>query len=293
MSDDAWSLIKHEFEPSGCDKETYEYATATHRFRNADSADPRRTEQQETPEDLTSSYILRLGGPIFNAQALKDFADLPTLPDVLHGSSIGNDSNTVEGDDADEETVKQDTDCQFCVVDRKTRLKILKKLAEIQSTFRPTFIRDAKAKKELSPYSLCPTLGIDTTLPQFRPNSFAHSPFPPLQDQYPVWYFFYGTLADPAVLSRLLGLPVGKPPTYNKALIKGGRITTWAGKYLALVNGNDNDVVRGSAYLVNDVEDENALRYYETDKYEVVRCEIELVGNEEKVTGLTFRFRSA
>jgi hypothetical protein len=127
------------------------------------------------------------------------------------------------------------------------------------------------------------------TFPQFRPG--ASTTHLPSQDQYPVWYFFYGTLADAAVLSRLLDLPADCVPTYREARVRGGQITTWAGKYLGLVDGDRDAVVRGSEYLVGNTEDENALRYYETDKYEVVRSEIKFEGNGGRVMGLTFRLR--
>jgi hypothetical protein len=48
--------------------------------------------------------------------------------------------------------------------------------------------------------------------------------------------------------------------------------------------------VGGFAYLVRSAEEEEALRYYETDKYSVVRCEIEFVEGGEITKGLTFKF---
>ncbi|KAJ0336185.1 hypothetical protein COL922a_008281 [Colletotrichum nupharicola] len=44
------------------------------------------------------------------------------------------------------------------------------------------------------------------------------------------------------------------------------------------------------AFLVKDKEVEKTLRTYETDKYEVTRCLIEMADFGEEVRGLTFRF---
>lgn len=49
------------------------------------------------------------------------------------------------------------------------------------------------------------------TLPQYRPSS--EEVFRPRQDEHPVLYFFYGTLADPEdnchILRQVLGLSLG------------------------------------------------------------------------------------
>ena len=62
----------------------------------------------------------------------------------------------------------------------------------------------------------------------------------------------------------------------------------WAGKYKALVDGPANAYVDGSAYYVRTMEHEDALRSYETDNYEVVRCTISF--KDEEVQGCTFPF---
>ena len=112
----------------------------------------------------------------------------------------------------------------------------------------------------------------------------------PSQSQYPVWYFFYGTLADPHILGRVLNLPpTHDGPTLIPAKVCGGKIKIWASKYKALVNGSKNDYVNGLAYQVCSEEQEDSLLFYETDKYEVARCEIFLTEGRT-VRGLTFRF---
>ncbi|KAE8315509.1 hypothetical protein BDV41DRAFT_574884 [Aspergillus transmontanensis] len=146
------------------------------------------------------------------------------------------------------------------------------------------------ADKHLSNYSMSPYLGadIDPTLPHHRAQSMDQI-FLPAQNQYPVWYFFYGTLTDPEILARKLSLP--GLPVLRRAMVKGGRIIMWGGKYNALIDGPSSSIVDGGwAYEVRSEEEEEQLRYYETDQYEVVRCEIHIVDSGDIVKGLTFRF---
>ena len=111
-----------------------------------------------------------------------------------------------------------------------------------------------------------------------------------LQDQYPVLYFFYGTLCSPKILGRQLGLKDSDPlPELVSAYVLGGKVLTWAGKYKALVDAFGSTArVQGKAFVVEDREQEDALRFYETDKYEVVRCGIYV--KEMVLPGLAFRF---
>ncbi|KAK5240470.1 hypothetical protein LTR40_011694 [Exophiala xenobiotica] len=122
---------------------------------------------------------------------------------------------------------------------------------------------------------------MDLALPQHRSDDTTFEPAP-LPDQYPVWYFFYGTLADPDVLSQHLNLETA--PSYIPAHVVGGQIRT------ALVDAPGTEVY-GSAFLVESRDQEDALRIYETDKYEVVRCHITM--QTGVVCGLTFRFDGA
>ncbi|KAF2680274.1 hypothetical protein K458DRAFT_458528 [Lentithecium fluviatile CBS 122367] len=107
-------------------------------------------------------------------------------------------------------------------------------------------------------------------------------------DQYPVPYFFYGTLADAPTLTRLLGLE--QEPHFELATICRGKLKTWGGKYNALVDGMENDTMNGWLYGVESKEHEDALRHYEGSNYEVPRCEILVGDGKEAVKGLTFRF---
>lgn len=104
----------------------------------------------------------------------------------------------------------------------------------------------------------------------------------PTQNQYPVWYFFYGTLGNPDVLKRLLGVD----PIYRPASVAGGEMIEWGGKYKALIDA-PGSAVEGVAFMVEREEVEDALRCYETDKDEVVRCEIGMKDDKSVAKGLT------
>lgn len=101
----------------------------------------------------------------------------------------------------------------------------------------------------------------------------------------------------------------GYDPAWVSTML-AGESRARGGKYNALVDfscssmmsGDDADKsVQGSAYLVKPRGEEDALRYYETDWYEVVRCRIEFLdglrgdGGEQQhglewINGLTFGF---
>lgn len=150
------------------------------------------------------------------------------------------------------------------------------------------------ADKDLSSYSRYPTLGVDTILPQFRAKADGSAPSIPTQEEFPVWYFFYGTLADPETLARVLDITID-PQQLVPAVIHGGKLDTWAGKYRALMQSTSNAKVQGHAFLVKNKEQEDALRFWETDMYQVVRCKIETEGVDAEAAwiirdGLTFLF---
>lgn len=101
------------------------------------------------------------------------------------------------------------------------------------------------------------------------------------------YFFFYGTLADPARLERLFGVPVSKLPRLQAAILLDGRIRTWGGKYRALVDG-PGDMVNGFAYAITAADQEDALRVYEGYSYVVVAATMIVDGKE--ITGRSFRF---
>ncbi|KAL1648782.1 hypothetical protein SLS58_001961 [Diplodia intermedia] len=222
------------------------------------------------PQKPKANYIMKLGGPLSTASQIQAAAALPAPPALIQG----------EADDG--------AGASFCRLPQQAvaRLETWLREAGIPSHRRPAFVRLSEAEKELCPHSPCPTLGVDATLPHHRPHSDTAA-YRPLQDEYPVWYFFYGTLADPDKLASLFALAEGcERPVLHRAAVRGASVGTWGGKYKALVDGPRK--VDGWAYKVMNKEQEDILRAYETEKYEVVRCRIEMEG--EDVMGCTFRF---
>ncbi|KAI1429833.1 hypothetical protein F5Y12DRAFT_709836 [Xylaria sp. FL1777] len=255
VSESHWEIVRAEKEAQGFNKEAYEYSGT---FRV-----PRISTIQATAHN--QNYLLKFEGPIDTVEVVKMASQLKQDPPVYYG------------------TDDDDKPAAFCKVDMAARNSILAYLSHNESRFQPTFIPYSIAAKELSTISAYPTLGIDATMPQNRPSLEYNKRLIPSQNQYPVWYFFYGTLADPAVLGRLLGVK----PSYEDATVHGGILTTWGGKYKALID-SPGGVVHGSAFLVQNQAQEEILRCYETEKYEVVRCELKI--GISNVKGLTFRF---
>ena len=284
VSDDHWDLVRSDKEAQGFSRDAYEHWM---KMGSQSTYSHGGIKHIDTPASQanSSSYLILLEGLLSSPKSIQDAAHLSEPP------------HTVQ---ADSET----RDAVFCKIDGTIKQSIENWLLQQKSTFRPTFIRISKAKKDLDSNSIYPTLGLEPTLPQHRCSSnlgsyatLAQSPVPSnrtgrrpvLQDEYPAWYFFYGTLADPVVLTRLLSpSEAGPPPTLVPASISGGLIKSWAGKYKALVDGASTDYVHGSAYEVTSKEQEDVLLTYETENYEVVRCCITMAS--ETVQGLTFRF---
>jgi hypothetical protein len=131
-----------------------------------------------------------------------------------------------------------------------------------------------------------PLLGRDATLPHHRP----HFPVSRTEQhvlEYPVHYFFYGTLAAPARLERLLGVSASELLPLQSATLLDGRIRTWAGKYRALIDDSEA-MVNGLAYVITSADQADALRAYEGDSYEVVAAKLIVDGKE--MMGRAFRF---
>lgn len=281
LSNDHWDMIRSQKEAQGYSREAFEHWM--------------KTEGHSTPSDtkekviITSVFkaetffLILLEGVLSSPESIQGVAKLPDPPRAFQ-AALGT------------------RDAVFCRIDGNIKQSIENWLSQENSTFRPTFVRLSKAKKDLAATSIYPTLGLESTLPQHRfssklgfdttlphhRGSSGHTTSAPLQDEYPVWYFFYGTLADSVLLTRLLLLPEAEPPILVPARISGGLIKTWDGKYKALVDGASTDYVNGSAYEVISKELENDLLLYETEKYEVVRCRITMAS--QTVQGLTFRF---
>jgi len=238
----------------------------------------RTAKQQHVPirpvkhRSCAMDYLFRICSPL-TPIILASAAVLPSQPKIVHGES-------------------ENGPTQFCQLN-ELDIPILKCwLATTFPSLLPVLAPMNKARREFSPFSAAPTLGLDTTLPHHRPNNDTMSSYRPTQDQYPVWYFFYGTLTDSSVLAQLFGSAPATTSPLVPAKVQHGRLRTWSGKYKALVDAPGFEV-DGWAYEVQCQEQEDALRMYETAKYEVVRVAIMLneKSDHERVTrGCTFRF---
>jgi hypothetical protein len=113
---------------------------------------------------------------------------------------------------------------------------------------------------------------------------------PILKQPYkPVYYFFYGTLTQPKILSYILDLK--QPPVLRPAKLIGYALTNW-GQYRALIDGKPGEEVTGYAYLVGLIDDELKLARYETNAYELVQCRIQFTDGQSpaQVHGMTFKY---
>lgn len=238
--------------------------------RIADSSPVRRQQTYRTslPESKAQAnghFLFRLSEPLGTATEVQKLAGLPEPPKVR--GDVG-------------------SEVSFCEISgaTKSRLEII--IQEHYPDFDSFFIQyTLPAAKHLDAYSPYPTLGLESTLPHHRASL---KTFLPQQDEYPVWYFFYGTLGERTKLSQLLRVPDWELGMLLPAYVYGGRLGTWGKKYKALLDGYDSNLVEGNAYQVMNEPQERALREYETENYEVVRCAI-FIG-ERSVSGCTFRF---
>ncbi|KAF4959258.1 hypothetical protein FSARC_10774 [Fusarium sarcochroum] len=249
----------------GFDREAYEYSCNTGMYKTSQKQE---ITQKQKRKLRASAFLVKLNGPLNSVKAVVEAAGLP--------SSTGEVSTATD---------LFGQACSFYEINGMDKIAIeaFLKASPTHSTFTPTFVQCMQARKTLSFESLYPTLGIDPTLPQHRPQELSRSPWP-AQNEYPVWYFFYGTFTDPSVILRILGIQ----PTYRSAKIRGGVLKA-RGQYKALVDDQKGlGVLHGKAFLVENMEQEAILRIYETKAYEVVRCSIEMEGGDS-INGLTFR----
>ena len=271
VSDEAWVLMRSKWD--GYDREAFEHMLS---LNQKNPSRPAATVVSKAVPQSAALVLLKLGKASLSEP-------LSTLDEVQAAAQMLAAPKIYTGDDEDGGAVT------FCKLNAIAQEHIRSYLIKIGSRFQPTFVPYSQARKDLDEHSAYPMLGLDTTLPQNRLQN-QNGIVEPRQSQYPVQYFFYGTLADPQVLTRILRLR--QPPTYQPATIAGGILKTWASKYKALVDGPIEARVNGWAYWVETEEQESALRSFETAKYEIVRCVV-LLEDGTKQPGCTFRFTDA
>ncbi|KAI4726453.1 hypothetical protein E4T49_05808 [Aureobasidium sp. EXF-10728] len=209
---------------------------------------------------------LILGGPLSTPENVRDIAGF--TPKLVRAES-------------------EDSETSFCYVTLKQERRIRQGLSDRGIVgFEPCFITINIAAKDPS---ALPELGVDDiTMPQHRLDNIGD-----VSQEYPVLYFFYGTLAQPEVLKRVLEFEhEPDPSSLQPAHVLEAKITN-LGQYRALVNSSSDSRVDGHAFMVQSEDKERALRLYETNMYEVVRCDIWLSGTSMPVKGLTFRLSAS
>lgn len=276
VSDEHWAAIQTQQESQGYDREAYEYELGRD-FLNGRNPKPKSSAQITTtkpsPARARAIYIIKLEGPLDTPEEIQEAAGLNERP------------LTIQGESEEDKAL-----ANFCRINGAAKLAITNWLSAQNISFRPMFTRcHQKALKDFHEDSLFPTLGIESTLPQFRAQDYG-TRWLPEQIQYPVWYFFYGTLAQPETLSRQIRRECKVGRELREAYVVGGKLGTWGGKYEALADDFSlgGKSVKGMACEIMSMKEEDALLVYETDNYEVVRCEI--IMGEERVRGCTFRF---
>lgn len=103
---------------------------------------------------------------------------------------------------------------------------------------------------------------------------------------------FYGSLMDPETLSRVLNLATPDSLKMRRARVLGYQIKLW-GPYPALVDGEPNQSVYGVMCEISSEAHMDRLAAYETDKYSLEYCFIELLNDEngsveKTVSGVSF-----
>ncbi|KAH7207723.1 hypothetical protein BKA60DRAFT_525900 [Fusarium oxysporum] len=243
VSEDHWTVVRDRMEAEGHDHEAYVHSCIR---TPRDEINQRQEMTMKEKRRLRASTVLvKLEGPLHSVQAVMQAA----------GKSSADSTQVLAATDLSGQP------SSFFKINGIDKLVIERWLRENPYPgFTPTFIRDLNAPKDLSSTSFHPTLGLDTTLPQYQLGS---DEIPrPAQNEYPVWYFFYGTLADPSVLAKLLGSDFR--PQYCAAKIHGGALKSW-GRYNTLVDDpSRTNLAHGKALLVQTREEEECLRAYET-----------------------------
>ena len=263
IANDVWEEIREAKEAFGFDKDAYEHLLETLSKRVGIQTNRPIHSSRGT---ATATYLLKLEG------CLSDPSEVEALIQSVEPLKVEVDENSPE--------------TRFCRISAQQKDTLLTRLP-----FRPTLIPlSISSRKVFNPNSRYPTLGIEPTLPQYRLTCSTEDPLPYL-DQYPVWYFFYGTLANPSTLSQRVGIPEEDLELYP-ASITGGIMSDWGGKYRTLLDGDINSAttVDGFGFLVESFEMEDTLRRYETDRYEVVRCKMALIEEAEEIAACKFRF---
>lgn len=120
-----------------------------------------------------------------------------------------------------------------------------------------------------------------------RHRDIPHNPYISLL-QYPVYYFFYGSMADPATLKRTLNLD--ETAKLHEAYIVGYTVARKDGRP-ALIDGPQGEVVKGYAYFVGSEAEGKKLREGHPKQCRVAPCLVHFLdGNKvTRISGNVFK----
>ncbi|KAL2868586.1 uncharacterized protein BJX67DRAFT_45640 [Aspergillus lucknowensis] len=174
------------------------------------------TQEKFQTHNPTATCLVNLEGSLGSASKVQQLAGMLQLPQKVTGT----------GDNSEE--------ASFCFVSGREKSTIVAALSKQRSradpllqvaSFTPTFIRIDRAQKALSSDVITQRCVLATIQHFLRTALLTPSHiFLPSQSQYPVWYFLYGTLADPNILAEKQRLPV--VPHLGQATVEGGIIPT-------------------------------------------------------------------
>lgn len=126
--------------------------------------------------------MVKMEGPLGDAERIQRGARLAKVLDVVKG-------------------IGEEGEGRFYVVDGDAKAAIEEWLVRERISYRPVFVHVPKARKEHLDSSVYSTLGMEATLPQYRLQHQGME-FLTAQDEYPVWYFFYGNGTNHVLSAR-------------------------------------------------------------------------------------------
>ena len=276
LSDHEWEIVRTLPEAAYHDRESYSHLLVRRRLREKARQRIKDDKNKDANKYENLRCVVSLSPTLPTLKVVASYAKLCTKPKLLPKPFPGS-------------PLAAHTTIPRSVVLRTSAM------ANIFTNWRPWIRAKFRvvnlAEKDLSTASITPTLGRDATLPHLRLGSSTTVPRP-TQNEFPVWYFFYGLLGNPSVLAHILEIPT---PDLRVARVTGG--TTFSSKnQRAIFDGGEDDIVEGWSYQVMTREDEDILRFFARKCNEVVRCRIQFRGeckawDGEEADGLTFRHR--
>ena len=145
ITDSQWEAVRSQKEKEGFSRDAYEHWIQIKSQPNGTGEAPKHV--PNTIPEHAVTYLILLEGILSAPEDLQSTANLPEPPAIYQGSS-------------------ETEDASFCKVDGTVKRANDQWLTIHKSTFRPTYVRLNKAKKDLSSVSIHPTLGRESTLPQ-------------------------------------------------------------------------------------------------------------------------------